>query len=249
MFFGLVCNLLYKICMIATKTRICELLMQSQAKKAVFYRSILMVMLIGLCVYGCTNPSARLHPQFTNFRQPMAVMLVALPEIRILEQMPDGSRLFNAEKSRQAQHEAQKAIIQQLKARHFTVRSADAEIMQQLESSGVTSLFRSVNRSIQLHTYGPQIFSEKIAAFDYNLGSVADLLNANGADGLVLAMGHQTDSKKHTENWLSLAVVEPEGRIIWYGLQSNPQQANPQNKKRMSALVANIMDNFWEQGS
>lgn len=249
MFCRLVCNLLYKICMIVTKTRICELLMQSQAKKAVFLRSILMVMLIGLCVSGCTNPSARIHPQFSNFRQPMRVMLVALPEIRILEQMPDGSRRFNAEKSRQAQHEAQEAIIQQLKARHFTVRSADADITQQLESSGVTALFRSVNRSIQLHTYGPQLFSEKIAAFEYSLGSVADILDANGADGLFVAMGHQTDSKKHTENWLSLAVAEPEGRIIWYGLQSNPQQSNPQRKKGMSVLVANIMGKFWEQGS
>ena len=249
MFYVLVCNLLNKVCMILTKTRICESLMPDLSKKAVFYRSILIVMLIGLCVSGCSYPSARLHPQFSSFRQPMRVMMVMVPEIRILEQMPDGSRLFNEEKSQQAQQEAQTAIIRELNARHFTVRSADADMMQQRQYSAVTALFRSVNRSIQLHTYGPQIFPEKTAAFEYNLGSVADLLDANGADGLVVAIGHQTDSKKHTENWLSLAVVEPEGRIIWYGLQSNPQQANPQRKKGMSALVANIMDKFWEQGS
>ena len=105
----------------------------------------------------------------------MGVMLVVSPEIRILEQMPDGSRLFNAEKSQQAQQEAQAAIIRQLKARHFNVRSADAEIMQQIDYSGVTSLFRSVNRSIQLHTYGPQLFPEKIAAYPVGIRCVKDI--------------------------------------------------------------------------
>ena len=78
---------------------------------------------------------------------------------------------------------------------------------------------------------------------------MAEILKANRADGLVLALGHQTTSAQPTKNWLSIAVVEPEGRIIWYGLQGDHKKFDLQTAEGMTALVATTLANFCEQGS
>lgn len=179
----------------------------------------------------------------------MGVMLVLVPEIGIFEKMPDGSRLFQDIHSRKAQHSVQDSLVQQLQQRHFTVQAADARMMESSEILDIRSLFRSVNRSIQLHTFGPQPYPAKLSAFEYNLGPVADILNANGAEGLVLALGHQTAADQPTKNWLSIAVVEPEGRIIWYGMHGDHHRFNLETMEGVTALVAYTMANFWEQGS
>ena len=223
--------------------------MQNIQKKIFFSRSFLMMALIGFLVSGCTYSSERLHPQFPSYRQTIGVMLVLVPEIGIFEQMPDGSRLFQDIQSQKAQREAQQSIVRQLEDRHFTARIADTRMMQSSDLLSVTSLFRSVNRSIQLHTFGPQLYPAKVSAFEYNLGPVAEILEANQADGLVLALGHQTAATQPVKNWLSIAVVEPQGRIIWYGLQGDHQKYNLQTSEGLTALVESTLANFWEQGS
>ena len=223
--------------------------MHTLQKMIIFNRSILMVSLISLFVAGCTYTSERVHPQFPDYRQSMGVMLVLMPEIGIFEQMPDGSRFFQDVQSQEAQRQAQQSIARQLEARHFTVQTADTRMMRSSEFLSLTSLFRSVNRSIQLHTFGPQLYPAKLSAFEYNLGPVADILKANRADGLVLALGHQTASAQPLKNWISIAVVEPAGRIIWYGLQGNHQKFNLQTTEGLTALVETTLADFWEQGS
>ncbi len=220
--------------------------MQYLLKNTIFNRSILI--LIVLFLSGCAYTSERLHPQFPSYQRTMRVMLVLVPEIGLFEQIPDGSRLFQDIQSQEAQRSAQQSIVRQLQSRHFTVQTADAEMMQSNELVGVIKLFRTVNRSIQLHTFGPQPFPTKISAFEYNLGPVTEILKAYKADGLVLALGHQTGSDQPTKNWLSIAVVEPEGRIIWYGLQGDHRRFNFQQPESTTALVAYTMANFWEQG-
>jgi hypothetical protein len=219
------------------------------SKMAIFGRSMLAVILIGLSISGCTNSPERLDPQFPRYRKPMGVMLVLVPEIGIFEQMPGGGQLVQDIQSHEAQRIAQQSIVAQLRQRHFQVQAADERMMQQPEIQSVTSLFRSVNRSIQLHTFGPQLFPAKLRAFEYNLGTVSDTLKANGADGLILTLGHQTGTDQPAKNWLAIAVVEPQGRIIWYGVRGDHQTYNLQRPESVTALVANTMANFWEPGS
>jgi hypothetical protein len=223
--------------------------MQSLLKMIGFSRFPFLVALIALFVSGCTCSSERLHPHFPNYRQSMGVMLVLMPEIGVFEQLPDGSRLFQDIRSQEAQRHAQQSIGRQLEARRFRVKTADTRLMRSSEVLSVTSLFRSVNRSIQLHTFGPQPYPAKLNAFEYHMGPVADILKAHRADGLVLALGHQTASAQPVKNWLSIAVVEPEGRIIWYGLQGDHRKYNLQTAEGLTALVAATLADFWEQGS
>ncbi|MGD8702039.1 MAG: hypothetical protein PVG51_01865 [Desulfosarcina sp.] len=210
---------------------------------------ILVWLTIGLGLSGCTAATERLHPQFPNYRHTMGKMLVWLPEISIYEIMPDGSRLFDPVRSQNARNAAQQAIARQLQKKQFSVLTVEADRMPTSGLNDVIPLFRSVNRSIQLHTIGPQLFPGKKSAFEYHLGPVAEILQAYNADGLILAIGHQTGSDRPAKNWLSIAVVEPGGRIIWYGLQGDHERFNIQNSQGVHALVASTMAHFWEQGS
>lgn len=212
-------------------------------------RSVPLLILIAIFLTGCTFASVRLHPEFSSFRQSMAVMLVLPPEIGVFEKMPDGSRLYQDIQSREAQDKAQLYIVQDLQARGFSVKTVDAATMRQPDYASIASLFRSVNRAIQLHTLGPQPFPAKLSAFEYNLGSVAEILKANHADGLVLTLGHQTGADPPDNQWLSMAVVEPEGRIIWYDMQGLRAQVNYRGADPMATTVADTLSNFWEPGS
>jgi len=212
-------------------------------------RSLLVWLLIGLSLSGCSAAIERLHPQYSRYRHAMKTMLVLVPEIRVYEQLPDNSRLFDQVHSQKARQAAQQAISRQLQNRHYSVLPIDTDSMSTGDIQNVLSLFRSVNRSIQLHTIGPQLFPAKKAVFEYHLGTVADILQAYHADGLVLSIGHQTGRGRPTKNWLSIAVVEPEGRIIWYGFQGDHDRFNIQNDEGVYTLVASTMANFWEQGS
>jgi hypothetical protein len=179
----------------------------------------------------------------------MGTLLVLAPEIDIYEQLPDGSRLIDPVHSHKARQAAQRAIVQQLRERHHAVLPLEADCLPIGDMQSVRSLFRSVNRSIQLHTIGPQLFPAKKAAFEYHLGSVASILQAYQADGLVLAIGHQLGILRPTKNWLSIAVVEPEGRIVWYAFQGDHTRFSFQNEEGVHTLVASTLAGFWEQGS
>lgn len=211
-------------------------------------RSLLVLLVLGLSLSGCTAAIERRHPQYSRYRHGMQKILVLVPEISIYEQLQDGSRLFDQELSHEARRFAQQAMVRQLQNRHYSVLPLDADSMSTRDIQSVLSLFRSVNRSIQLHTIGPQLFPAKRASFEYHVGTVADILQSYDADGLMLAIGHQTGRARPTKNWLSIAVVEPEGRIIWYGFQGDHERFNVQNDEGVQILVASTMADFWEQG-
>lgn len=223
--------------------------MQKLPQPIISGRLVLLLILIGALASACSVGTERLDPDFQKYRQPMGVMLVLTPEVTIMQQLPDGGRLFQTDQSLEARKIAQQSISEQLVHRRFTVKTADTRIMRQPEIQNVVSLFRSVNRSIQLHTFGPQIFPAKLKSFEYSLGSVSDTLKRNGADALVMAIGYQTGNDQPVRNWLSIAVIEPEGRIIWYGVQGNHLKYNLQKPASLTALVADTMTNFWEPGS
>ncbi len=229
------------------RNRIQGLYMHHLIQTLITGRHRVALFLIGMLVIGCTYPSERHHPQFPTQRQTMSVLLVVPPEIRIFEQLADGGRRYQESQSRAAQNEVQTSIVQALRNHAFGVRTVETVHALPTEMDEVSRLFRSVNRSIQLHTYGPQVYPAKLDTFEYSVGSVDALLRTAGADGLVLAIGHQTGSQKPNENWFSLAVIEPQGSIIWYNLTGMPGRFDFHNPTTMASLVAETMRNFWEQ--
>jgi hypothetical protein len=209
-----------------------------------FSKAICALLLTGLFMAGCSYTSERYHPDYHAKRKQIHRLLVLYPEINIVEELADGAMIREMEKSRDAREAAFKAVAQVLGGKRYLVRTADPEAMDNTEVRDVQTLFRSVNRAIQLHTYGPQLYPEKLRNFEYGVGPVDGVLSLFEADALVLIIGHQTLSPRHPKTWISIAVVEPSGNIIWYGMQGDNADLDLQTPAGTSSLVNETLLSF-----
>lgn len=204
----------------------------------------LLVLLIGSLLIGCSTSSERYNPHYAAYRQTIRRVLLLPPQVGVFVEMPGGKILWQDEASQTAQQFIQRAVVHSLAAHQFSVRMADAEMIGRSDVRNVQALFRSVNRAIQLHTYGPQLFPTKQRAFEYGVGSVADILAQGHADALVLVVGHQTLSQSRPKSWVSIAVIEPGGKIIWYSMQGALKDLKLQTRTGASTLVSQTLQNF-----
>lgn len=168
------------------------------------------------------------------------------PQIAVMQDNAQGKAVWNEQASQEAVRLAEQAVRRVLISKHLTVHTADKQLNTQAEVRDIQSLYSAVNRSIQLHTFGPQIFPDKIESFDYGLGSVADLLGSHNADALVLVMGLQDLSSVQPRDWISIGVVEPAGSIIWYHMERDKQHLGMQTDAGIRALVESALGHFME---
>lgn len=201
-------------------------------------------LIAAILLMGCNYASERFHPEYDTYRQQIHRVLVLPPEIGIFEETGEGSMAWQIEKSRSAQLMAFKTVAEILADNNYTVKSTGLPSLEDAEIQSIQKLFRSVNRSIQLHTYGPQIYPAKLKAFDYEIGPVDKVLDAYQADALVLVVGHQTVSSKRPKTWISIAVVEPGGKIIWYGMRGAKENLDLQVPANASALILDTLAPF-----
>lgn len=179
----------------------------------------------------------------------MERVLLLPPEIGLFEELPDGSLRWQKNASWKARNNTHQAVIAALKLKGFDVRTADPQFVNQAETQDAQALFRSVNRSIQLHAYGPQLFPFKQEVFDYGIGSMRQVLKAAGADGLVLVVGHQVASRQHGKTWISIAIVEPGGAIIWYAMQGAKEDLGLQTPNNAMRLVDRTLQSLQRSES
>ena len=208
------------------------------------------VLLAAACfLLQCAHLPDRRSPDYPDLRPGMKHFLLLPPEINLFQELPGGKLLWQADDSRKARESTGKALSALMQAHALDVRTAGADDPHRSERMEVQALFRNVNRSIQLHTYGPQIFKTKLDRFDYSLGPVAALLAKTRSDALVCVAGHQTLSARNPKAWLSIAVVEPTGRIVWYGMQGGRTEVSLQTPDGVSDLVGQALRPFLEAGS
>lgn len=191
-------------------------------------------------IMGCaTAPERRLPDYETHLAQIRTVLCLA-PEFGVFN--PSGFTQIRQEaQSGSAGEHISTAVTQTLSEKGFAVTVADEHTLNQPEVRSLTALFRAVNRSIQLHSYGPQIYPSKQALFDYSLGPIKNLLDANGADALILAIGGQTISQTAPKTWLSIALVESRGQIIWYALHGTTEDLKALNADHAKTLVTEAL--------
>jgi hypothetical protein len=191
---------------------------------------------------ACGFSPYRYHPHYDEYRKNIQTILLLPPQIVVFQEIPEGLPMWQESASSDAVRWAEQAVGQVLASKGLTVHRADRRLSDR-EINDIQTLFVAVNRSIQLHTYGPQMFPGKLASFEYGLGSVAELLATYRADALVLTSGHQVLSQK-PRGWLSIAVVEPSGNILWYTLAQDRHNEVLKSESDLSALVESALRDF-----
>ena len=205
-------------------------------------------MLFSLLALGCAHSPDRFHPDYASHRVTIQRVLVLPPEIQLLTQIDTNRPVSQARHNEDVSRRTQSTLAQALAASALDVCFADPRTLRTKEMESLQALYRNVNRAIQLHAYGPQLFDDKSRNFDYAVGSVAPLLDRMQADALMLTMGRQTVSRSSARTWVSVAVVEPSGRIIWYGLQGRQTSENQLDQHTVLGISMKVIQPFL-QGS
>lgn len=195
---------------------------------------------------ACALPADRYHPQYSTYIQGIRSVLLLTPQITVLQDKPQGKPIWNEQASREATRLAGQAVRKVLLSKNLVVHVADPQLDAHPDVRDVQSLYPAVNRSIQLHTYGPQIFPDKLESFEYGIGSVADLLAQRNAEALVLVTGFQVLSIPQPRDWISIAVAEATGNIIWYHLERDRRHLGMQTEAAVQALVEPALRHFME---
>lgn len=200
---------------------------------------------IAFILTGCSNSFVLKHPHYPDYMHSIRAVLLLPPQIGAYRQMDDGTMVWCADCSRADRSALSQAVRRILNSKRLTVRDAGAKILQDPETQSIQALYRAVDHSIRLHVLGPQLFTAETTSFDYELGSVANLLKRGAADALVLAMGHQTVDSHQVHTWVSIALVEPQGRIIWYNIAASQNPAlGFEPSKAMPQLVEQVLKPF-----
>lgn len=210
-----------------------------------YITSILFLFLV-TGVPGCAFSPDRFHPDYAQFRSSMHHFLLLPPEVGFFKEMADGRILRQTENSRKAGDYIAQAVLEAMKAHALEVAPTDAKRPDDAELHEIQALYRNVNRSIQLHIFGPQAFVSKRQIFDYGLGSIDEVLKKNNADALVLVLGHQTVSTHGSKTWLSIAIVEPQGRVAWYSLQGGREAVSLETPGKAAELVRATLKTFLD---
>lgn len=209
---------------------------------------LLMIISIALSLFfsGCAVSPDRYHPDYAAHRSVMRRILILPPEIDLFERMPGGHFVRQEAQSRDAGLEAQKTLERTLSAHAFDVCIAGRHLLRSQDVIQMRALFRNVNRAIQLHAYGPQLFPGRSRQIDYGVGSVSGLLESGHADALLLITGRQTVSGRSPGIWISAAVVEPTGTIIWYGVQGTKGPDAVNGRQAVTDLTRMVIRPFLE---
>jgi hypothetical protein len=173
--------------------------------------------LLILWISGCATSSYRLHPDFKQKTQPIKVVYFMPPEVTVYEELPDGRLQIHESWIRETQVTLLRVVEQELSAKNYRIIHYPLPNLSTVdESKDIAELYRAVNKSIQLQTFGPDIFPDKVDNFVYSVGPIEDFLLQKNADAMVFVRGRDRVSPHRPRTHLSLALADANGTVIWY---------------------------------
>lgn len=201
-----------------------------------------------MMVFSCAPTTYRAHPEFEIKARNFNTLGLMLCDIKVYEVSGLGLVELRDDWCATVRKNIRNALIKSLKEKHYNIKTLtiDEEMREEIEE--IQALYMVVNKSIQLHTYGPQLFPEKEKHFDYSLGSVEKILQNSGTDSLLFVCGLDHVSSSQEAAFVSVAVVDSSGTIIWYSMKGIRGEHGLRNPESASELVHNILASFSEAG-
>lgn len=211
------------------------------------FRSILLVAALLFWLAGCASSTDRRHPEFNHRIQAIRTLCLLSSDIIVFEELPDGRLQQRSKRSEAARVFVQQALVAELTARNFRVSTYPADAANCAgELQEVLDLYRAVNRSIQLHTFGPEVFTVKKDRFEYSVGPLTTLLQQNGADAIVFVRVLHRYSSERSRSFISLGLADASGTILWYGANGNREAKGIEDVDGTTHLVRKALINFPE---
>ena len=156
---------------------------------------------------GCVPRPYRTDPQFKAKIQEVRKLALVEPVVEVHEVSAAGYVYPRRDLSASARKPLKQAFRQAFEEKHYQVKSLNVGRGFEKEISEVRLVYKLVNKSILLHSYGPQVFPEKTRSFGYGLGSIERIAKADGVDCLVFVTGYKQISETKQKAYMSAAVV------------------------------------------
>lgn len=186
----------------------------------------------------------RAHPQFESRVAKIKALTLVPPAVEVYELSPSGLSELRDDWCMLGRKNIEEALIEKFTSKEYSIRTlrADSEVRKELAE--IQALYTQVNRSIQLHSYGPQVFPEKVTRFEYGMGSVQRVLEACGTDSLVFVTGFDQVSPDNPKTYVSIALADSSGTILWYGVKGSKGGHELKDPFSTAMLVEEILSSF-----
>ena len=186
----------------------------------------------------------RAHPQFESRVAKIKALTLVPPAVEVYELSPSGLSELRDDWCMLGRKNIEEALIEKFTSKRYIIRTLrpDSEVRKELAE--IQALYTQVNRSIQLHSYGPQVFPEKVTRFEYGMGSVQRVLEACGTDSLVFVTGFDQISPDNPKTYISIALADSSGTILWYGVKGSKGGHELKDPFSTAMLVEEILSSF-----
>ena len=198
---------------------------------------------------ACAASTDRRHPEFSHRMAPIKSLCLLPADVIVYEEMPDGRLIHRRDWSQAAQEVVRQKLVDELTARDYRVMTPpESDPTHSAELQEILVLYRAVNKSIQLHTFGPDIFPDKKARFNYSVGSLSALGDRYNADAFVFARILFRVSEQKARAYVSLGLADGTGTIIWYGADGGFDPSGERSIDSTLLLVKKILVDFPAEG-
>jgi len=209
------------------------------------------LLLIPLCLFplfcfteGCMPAPHRAHPQFESRVAKIKALTLVPPAVEVYELSPSGLSELRDDWCMLGRKNIEEALIEKFTRKQYSIRTLRADSAVRKELAEIQALYTQVNRSIQLHSYGPQAFPEKVTRFEYGMGSVRSVLEACGTDSLVFVTGFDQVSPDNPKTYVSIALADSSGTILWYSVKGSKGGHELKDPFSTAMLVEEILSSF-----
>jgi hypothetical protein len=212
------------------------------------YFPSLFVLCLLLITFGCASPPYRVHPDFMARVKGIQKPVLMLAEVGIYEILPGGVVQVRDDWSRAGKENLIKALTVSFMERRFRVTSLTSHEERAEDVREIKALYKAVDKSIRLHGYGPQLFPEKRNRFVYSLGPSEKTLSRLGADSMIFMSGSGQISASEQKAWISIAVSDSCGTILWHCVRHTVDQYDLRDAKGATEFVEDLLSSFPEVG-
>jgi hypothetical protein len=208
------------------------------------YFSFLPVLCLLLITFGCASPPYRVHPEFTARVKAIQKPALMVAVVRIYQISPGGVVQVRDDWSAAGRDNLVEALSEGLKDMGLWLIPLTVNEERAEDVIEVKALYKAVDKSIRLHGYGPQLFPEKLNRFVYSLGSSEKTLSRLGADSMIFVSGAGHISASEQKAWISVAVSDSSGTILWYCVRHSVDECDLRDEKSTAQFVEDLLSSF-----
>jgi len=129
-----------------------------------------------LLMSGCCKAGYRLHSEFeqrvTSIKHPALMPL----DVKVFESLPGGMAVLREDWTTIGKKNLQNAVLKGFAQRNTAVRLLSSNGEMHAELAEIQSLYKVVNKSIRLQSYGRASTANGARKFEYSLGPLASTL-------------------------------------------------------------------------